>query len=98
MALLWTNRIRISRIGLKEELTSKFDFKRMNADKIRFSSLKLKAGQSVKEFIKEINLEGNAAEEESTQKAIEVRLVGRVTRRNSSDLTARHKFRHNDCP
>jgi hypothetical protein len=63
--------------GLKEELISKIDFKRTNTDKIRFSALKLKGGQSIKDFVQELRLEANqayAAEEGFTQQAIEVRV------------------------
>jgi hypothetical protein len=63
--------------GLKEELIAKIDFKRTRADKIRFGSLRLKASQSIKEFIQELRLEANqayAADEGFTQQAIEVRV------------------------
>jgi hypothetical protein len=63
--------------GLKEELISKINFKRTNADKIRFSALKLKGGQSIKDFVQELRLKANqayATEEDFTQRAIEVRV------------------------
>jgi hypothetical protein len=63
--------------GLKEELVAKIDFKRARADKIRFGTLKLKASQSIKEFVQELRLEANqayAANEGFTQQAIEVRV------------------------
>jgi hypothetical protein len=70
--------------GLKEELISKIDFKRTNAEKIRFSALKLKGGQYIKDFVQELRLEANqlrleanqayAAEDGFTQRAIEVRV------------------------
>jgi hypothetical protein len=35
--------------GLKEELIAKINFRRTNADKIRYSALKLRNGQFIKE-------------------------------------------------
>jgi hypothetical protein len=57
-------------------LISKINFKQTNADKIRFSALKSKSGQSIKDFVQKLGLEANqayTAEEGFTQRAIEVR-------------------------